>query len=472
MKFIISLMLMAMLVCGTAEAVNLGVNVTNFAFTPNSTTIAPTDTVTWTRVIGTHNVHNTSTPVRFHSGTVNGVWTTYVWPCTTGLGAYPYMCQLHTTMTGTVNVARITVTAPNGGENWITGIPQNITWTNSNLAAGANVILEINRTYPGGTWETIIASTPNDGTHSWVVSGAIGATNRIRVRAVQTTGISGAILDESNANFTISAPPPPVITLTTPNGGESWAVGSTQNVFWFTENFAGGSVVIELNRTFPGGVWESISAGSPDVGFQDFTVAGPPSTLCRVRVSKLGDPTVQDVSEADFTISATEPLVLFSPNGGETFFIGGTFMVNWSFTPGEPVDVELNRDFPGGSWELISSDVTSPPDVTITAGPASSTCRVRITDATGLITDESDADFVIADPTPPQGLVIYPTAADARMSWAAVPGAVNYNVYRSTDASLPIFVTFAGATTDTFFVDFGIVSTDPKYFYQVRAIYP
>ncbi|MBI5059240.1 hypothetical protein HZB60_05590 [candidate division KSB1 bacterium] len=82
------------------------VSVVNFAFTPASVTVQTGDTVVWTRNSGGigHNVHNTSVPMRFHSGTVNATWTTYVWPCSVGVGSYPYLCQLHTTMTGTVNV--------------------------------------------------------------------------------------------------------------------------------------------------------------------------------------------------------------------------------------------------------------------------------------------------------------------------------------------------------------------------------
>jgi hypothetical protein len=376
-------------------------------------------------------------------------------------------------MTGTVNVARVTVTAANGGENWLTGGAQNITWSSQNLAAGANVIIEINRSFPAGAWETIIASTPNDGTHSWVVAGATGATNRIRVRTVATSGISGAIQDESNANFTISAPPPPVIIVVAPNGGEAWAVGSTQNAEWTTENFAGGSVVIELNRNFPGGAWEPVAAGAPDVGFFDFTISGPASALCRMRMSKLGDPATFDISDAEFSITDVVPLTVIEPNGGENYYIGGSLWTNWSFTPGAPVNIDLNRTFPGGVWEAIDVGVVGPPVNYLATGPASNNCRIRVTDAaTGLITDESDADFSISVPTAPTEVVIQTHATDGRLYWPTVPGATQYNIYRSTNASLAEFTDPAGSTADTFFVDPAAVSGNSRLFYQVRAVYP
>ena len=56
----------------------------------------------------------------------------------------------------------ITVTFPNGGENWTRGTTQTIRW-NSSGSPGAYVKIELLKA--GIFNRTIIASTPNDGTH-------------------------------------------------------------------------------------------------------------------------------------------------------------------------------------------------------------------------------------------------------------------------------------------------------------------
>lgn len=454
----------------SAHAVNLGVSVSNFVFTPGITTIAPGDTITWTRVSGTHNVHNTSTPTRFHN-TIGGTWTTYVWPCTVSVNVLPYLCQVHgAAMSGTVNVAGISVSSPNGGEDWNLGSFQMITWANSNLPGTANVAIEINRSFPVGSWESIIASTPNDGNHPWSVTGPTGTACRIRIRAVQTSSVSGSISDVSDANFTISNPPP-VITLLSPNGGEDWPVGSTQIISWTTQNFGGASVVIELNRSYPLGTWEIVSAGAPDVGFQDVTVTAPPSTTCRMRVSMLGNPAVVDEGDADFAISSAGSILVAEPNGGETYFVGGNLHVDWTASGVTSFDIELNRDYPAGAWEPLGQFAAAPVDI-ITVGPSSTNCRIRILDSfNSTVADESDADFTLANPLAPSDLVLYPTTTNARLSWHPVFGAGGYNVYRAPLATGP-FTDLAGSTPDTFFVDPGIVAANSRYFYQVRVLYP
>jgi hypothetical protein len=96
--------------------------------------------------------------------------------------------------------ADVTVTAPNGGETWLVGDSYNITWTSVNVPSSQNVKIELNRAYPGPTWETIIASTPNDGTHPWTVTGPATTGARVRVTGVEQAWAS----DTSDANFTIT----------------------------------------------------------------------------------------------------------------------------------------------------------------------------------------------------------------------------------------------------------------------------
>ncbi|RPH92854.1 M6 family metalloprotease domain-containing protein, partial [candidate division KSB1 bacterium] len=118
-----------------------------------------------------------------------------------------------------VNMASLIVTYPNGGETWYTSESRTITWTGTGFTG--NVKIELMRGYPSGTWETLYASTSNDGSQAWTVSGTASAQSRIRISSVLNSGIA----DTSNSNFTIAQP---YISVTVPDGGEEWQVGTEQ----------------------------------------------------------------------------------------------------------------------------------------------------------------------------------------------------------------------------------------------------
>ena len=78
---------------------------------------------------------------------------------------------------------------------------------------------------------SIIASTPNTGTANWTVTGPATTQARIRITSLDVPTVS----DTSDANFAILQS----ITVTSPNGGESWAVGSTQPITWTSVGLTG-----------------------------------------------------------------------------------------------------------------------------------------------------------------------------------------------------------------------------------------
>lgn len=93
--------------------------------------------------------------------------------------------------------------------------------------------------------------------------------------------------------------PEPSITVTSPTGGENWAVASEHEITW--ESAGVESVRVELSRD-GGGTWEELAA-SEDAGAGTYawTVAGPCSPHCAVRVLSTSDAAVTGTSE-EFTI--------------------------------------------------------------------------------------------------------------------------------------------------------------------------
>lgn len=99
--------------------------------------------------------------------------------------------------TGTVQ-SSITVTVPNGGENWKRGTTQTITWTSVG-STGANVKIELLK---GTVVKVLSKSTPNDGSFDWAISKsqAVGTDYKIRV----TSTSDSAYTDTSDNYFQIS----------------------------------------------------------------------------------------------------------------------------------------------------------------------------------------------------------------------------------------------------------------------------
>jgi surfactin synthase thioesterase subunit len=244
----------------------------------------------------------------------------------------------------TIVANQVTVTAPNGGENWPVGSSQLITW-NANFAGNVEIQL-----FKGGSFQSsITGSTPNDGSHTWNISTSLsqGADYSIRISSVD----DGNVFDFSNSNFTISNE----VIVTYPNGGESWQRGTTQIITW-TNNFSG-TVKIELYRgttTFD----SEIIAATPSTGSYvwDIPVGTIPRTNYRIKISSVDNASVFDFSDANFEIYAGV-ITISSPDGGESWQAGTTQNITWIDNITDNVKIDLYK---GGVFNsIISASTTS-----------------------------------------------------------------------------------------------------------------
>jgi photosystem II stability/assembly factor-like uncharacterized protein len=280
----------------------------------------------------------------------------------------------------------LALTSPNGGDTLIAGTPVTVQWNSTNLVG--NVKLELSRN--GGTsWSTLVASTPDDGGESWTPTGPATTQGKVRVRSVDIP----SLLDVSDTIFTIVQP---ALTLVTPNGGESWPVGSAQTLQW-TSQFMNGNVRIELSRdggiAFP----ETLLANTANDGSEAWTVTGPQSTAARVRVVSIADSTVKSASAGNFSILQPAIAVL-SPNGGEDWQVDSVRTIQWSSQAitGD-VSIELSRD--GGVIYAMLVPVTAndgQEDWTVTS-PLTTHARMRIRSVVdSSVVGQSTGDFVIS----------------------------------------------------------------------------
>ncbi len=296
------------------------------------------------------------------------------------------------TSTATIRLAGIAPTSPEQGDDWVIDGNHTIEWDSVDVPG--HLKIEINRSYPSGTWETLLADTPNDGAEPWKVTGPAASACRLRFTSIADPSFQAV----SPFDFQISNAP---LKLFSPNGGENWPVGKTVKIGW-SSTIAAGNVSIAICRNYPYEGWTPLFANIANDGVQPWTVTGPIGSRIRLKVYSVAYPTsITDGSDANFTISRN--LEVTSPNGGEELYIGGTAAITWSAGAVEgDVAVELNRNYPSGSWETLFAAVPASAqgqNWTVT-GPASAACAVRLTNGAGkavALSDESDATFSISD---------------------------------------------------------------------------
>ncbi|MBI3950763.1 MAG: M36 family metallopeptidase [Acidobacteria bacterium] len=287
----------------------------------------------------------------------------------------------------------VTVVAPNGGENWQIGSNQTISWTTTGTIA--NVKIELSRTGVAGPYETIFASTLNDGSQPWTVTG--GATTNAFVRISDVA--NAATSDTSNAAFTISAVAPNSVTVVVPNGGENWQIGTTQTITWTTTGSIA-NVKIELSRNGVGGPFEQLLASTLNDGSQPWTVTGAATSNAIIKISDAANPATSDSSNAVFTISPAPPgpsITVISPNGGENWPLGTTQTITWTSSGvSGNVKIRLSRDG-GASYRAIINSTPNDGDAQwLVSGATSSQCRIQVVSEDGTVRDSSDANFTIS----------------------------------------------------------------------------
>ncbi len=99
-----------------------------------------------------------------------------------------------------VGIPNIQVLSPNGGEVWIAGISQDITWISQSFD-GPEVTIEYS-TNSGNDWDTVVNITANTGSYSWMIPDTPSDSCRVKV----SDAVDGAPYDESDADFAIVKP--------------------------------------------------------------------------------------------------------------------------------------------------------------------------------------------------------------------------------------------------------------------------
>jgi len=147
-------------------------------------------------------------------------------------------------------------------------------------------------------------------------------------------------------------PNTPAVFVLAPNGGESWAEGE-ERAIEFSSVLGPETLRIELDRG-DGSGWETLADDVPSSdGSYPWTVTGPMSAHCLVRISDMSDPSLQDISDNEFIIGRDLSWVTVGEYSGVV-------------TDGEGENIDLSFDSTGlavGTYqaELIVTNTAGAP---------------------------------------------------------------------------------------------------------------
>src|SRR5208283_3292075 len=152
--------------------------------------------------------------------------------------------------------------------------------------------------------------------------------------------------DDTIAYYTSDQPPG--VTVSSPNGGESWQAGTTHTVTWAYTGNPGANVKIELlNNGSASTIASSVSTGSGGSGSYPWNIPLTQAlgTLYQIRVMSTSNAAYTDTSNADFSITPPSPasITVVAPNGGQSWVVGTNKQITWSYAgnPGSSVKIEL-----------------------------------------------------------------------------------------------------------------------------------
>ncbi|MBI4929768.1 MAG: PKD domain-containing protein, partial [Bacteroidetes bacterium] len=216
---------------------------------------------TWTNI-----VFNTNILTNSYSWTVPNSPSVSCYVRVTDYNAACKTDQSDALFTITNSPASITVTSPNGGENWVVCSTHNITWSANATSGNYDIDYSSNN---GVTWNVVIANYATvNGTYAWTTPSTPTVQGLIRVK---DSG-NGALVDQSNAVFTISnLATPGVISGNTPvcesssqtysialvTGATSyawilpsgWSGTSTSNIINVVVGSASGTITVTANNS-------------------------------------------------------------------------------------------------------------------------------------------------------------------------------------------------------------------------------
>jgi hypothetical protein len=333
----------------------------------------------------------------------------------------------------TINIP-VVLTSPNGGENWVGGTVQNITW---NLQGTSNTFNLAYSTNNGSSWNNIATNLSNStGIYAWTVP-AMATNTNVLVRVMDA--VTNCMQDVSNSTFTITAPTP---ALTYPNGGETFVIGCSIPITWNQNTFYE-NVRIDISNN-NGSSWTTVTSSASNTGSYLTGVPITEGSQYRFRVSNASNANIFDASDASFSV--TSPILYSNfPSGTYTSCYTATITANAM----QCLDrLTLTYSIDGGTtWSTIVSSTYNGYNPTFTynwtlpAFASATNVLVKISDYYSSGISRTSSSFTVqpntdVTVTSPNGGEIIPAYTTVPITWTNTAGASGiYIVQVTTDGS-------------------------------------
>ncbi|MDD4954198.1 MAG: hypothetical protein PHG40_04755, partial [Candidatus Omnitrophica bacterium] len=212
--------------------------------------------------------------------------------------------------------------SPIGGEEWRIGSQHEILWHDNGGRISNNLTIQYS-TNGGTSWKPIATGVSNTGVYPWIIPEDLSATCLIKIFDANRT----ATTDESPDAFKIIIP---LITITSPNGGEWWAGRDRAPITWTSEGTVSNNLSLEWSPN-GGGDWTVISNGVANTGSYTWTVPTDwASDNVLFRISDGDRTAVTDISNAVFHIVPYPTITVTSPASGQQYALGDTTQITWT----------------------------------------------------------------------------------------------------------------------------------------------
>jgi hypothetical protein len=319
-------------------------------------------------------------------------------------------------------IARLKLTSPNGGEDWLNGTSQSIIWNSVGIT---NVKIEYSLD-AGVTWNTIINNqnaTPN--IYSWTIPNVGTESGLVRISDANEANI----YDISDSYFRILK-----LYITSPHDSTGWKIGSLVNIEWSTNLSENVKLEISTNN---GISWTEIATNIP-ASNQSYTYLVPnsPTNEGKIRISSLANSNIKNISEGTFTIGNVS---ITAPIGG-VWQAGSQQNITWISEGIKLVKLEYTTNN-GGTWVLINSSYDASSQSypwSIPSTLSSTNVKIRINDAetNNNALQDISSSFTVSNLqiTSPVNGDVFSSGSVVNITWTASPTISNVRLEYKTES--------------------------------------
>ena len=241
----------------------------------------------------------------------------------------------------------IEVISPNGGESWQESMSHDITWESN--VSGGNVDIYLKK--GGNTYRRVAQNIRNDGSYRWYIgptSYAEGSDYQIQLLMADDHTIE----DQSDNYFTIRSNNS--INVTSPNGGEKWALGSRKMITWDSD--IGGHVKITLWKESS---FYTITGKTENDGVYEWDIPQNYTEYngYKIKITSLSNSSVYGISNNYFSLSSEPYIAIIIPNGGESWQLGSSHTISWDSNVNGDVKIELYKA--STSYRIIDTNTSN-----------------------------------------------------------------------------------------------------------------